>query len=166
MLKILTTLSLFFIFPLYAADYQYIIPSKYYLKSHTISLGGGQNILWAPGEIFDNAAVNFNQNNKNLSKCNSDQKSKVLLIFKPESFYNPQTTIFQTDLKIDRVTNKGDLIKMSDIRHKTVSRMHVHEKVILTHYEELLSKLKDAINSSTEVQNQTVDGDFCSKFSN
>ena len=151
-LKLFPFLFIFFTNFITAQEVQYFIPKNFYESPFTISLGGGQNHFYSPGKLFEEAINIQNKNSKVLKKCTQGEKSRKIIKFIPNSFYNPQLNVFQTDLRLDFLNQKGEVLISEKITHKTVTIMAAHEKEILKHYKELVDKLiiNDILNASED----------------
>ena len=159
--KLLPFLFIFFTNLVSSQEVQYFIAKKFYESPFTISLGGGQNYFYSPGKLFDEAINTENKNSKVLKKCIPGEKSKKIVQITPNSFYNPQLNVFQTDLKLDFLNKKGEVISSEKITHKTVTRMAAHEKEILKHYKELVDKLIVNSNLTTSVDQDIIGSEIC-----
>lgn len=146
---------------IYAYEVQYFIPNKFYERPFSVNLGAGQHNSYSPGKIFDNAMNSQKNKIDFLKKCDAKTQSKKIVRFTPNSFYNPQMNVFQTDLIVDFMDNNREIIKTEKITHKTVTRMADHKNVILKHYKQLIEKFIDNEKKSSSGSEETINGSIC-----
>ena len=160
-LKLLALFSIFLTNILAAHEIQYFIPKKFYESLFTISVGYGQNHFYSPGKLLEEAINMQTKKDKILKKCLPGEKSKKIIQLTPDSSYNPQMNVFQTDLKVDFLDETTEVVVSKKITHKTVTRMTSHEDVILNHYKKLVEKLIDVDELRTSESESLIDGKIC-----
>ena len=153
--------SLFLTNILSAHEVQYFIPKKFYESLYTISVGYGQNHFYSPGKLLEEAINIQTKKDKILKKCLPGEKSKEIIQLTPDSSFNPQMNVFQTDLKVDFLDERTEVVVSKKITHKTVTRMASHEDVIIDHYKKLVEKLIDVNELRTLESKNLIDGKIC-----
>ena len=145
------------------ADIQYFLDEKYHKNTFSISINGVKNVFWSPGDQLDKAIENYNKNSNSIKiyKCSADKVSKKLLKIYPESFYNPQMNIFQTDLKVLGIDNSGQTVNSYTVIHKTVTRMLDYEGEIAKHYKGLIKKFMTEESDKNSVDKEAISGQIC-----
>jgi len=144
-------------------DIRYFLDEKYHKNTFSISINGVKNVFWSPGAQLDMAIENYNKNSNSIKiyKCSADKVSKKLLKIYPDSFYNPQMNIFQTDLKVLDIDNSGQIINSYKVIHKTVTKMLAYQEEIAKHYEGLIKKFMNEESNKIIVNNELISGQIC-----
>ena len=164
MIKNLLALLVLVIYSGYSySDIRYFLDEKYHKNTFSISINGVKNVFWSPGEQLDKAIENYNKNSNSIKiyKCSADKVSKKLLKIYPDSFYNPQMNIFQTDFKVLDLDNSGQVVNSYTVIHKTVTRMLDYEGEIAKHYEGLIKKFMNEESNKSNVNKDLVSGQIC-----
>jgi len=144
-------------------DIRYFLDEKYHKNTFSISINGVKNVFWSPGAQLDMAIENYNKNSNSIKiyKCSADKVSKKLLKIYPDSFYNPQMNIFQTDFEVLDIDNSGQIVNSYTVIHKTVTRMLDYEGEIAKHYEGLIKKFMNEESNKSNVKKELVSGQIC-----
>ena len=164
MIKNLLALLVLVIYSGYSyPDIRYFLDEKYHKNTFSISINGVKNVFWSPGDQLDKAIENYNKNSNSIKiyKCSADKVSKKLLKFYPDSFYNPQMNIFQTDFKVLDIDKSGQIVNSYKVIHKTVTKMLDHEGEIAKHYEGLIEKFMNEESNKINVNKELVSGQIC-----
>jgi len=145
------------------SDIRYFFDEKYHKNTFSISIAGVKNVFWSPGDQFDKAIEDYNKNSNSIKiyKCSADKVSKKLLKIYPDSFYNPQMNIFQTDFEVLDIDNSGQIVNSYTVIHKTVTRMLDYEGEIAKHYEGLIKKFMNEESNKSNVKKELVSGQIC-----
>jgi hypothetical protein len=159
--RILFILLFLYSSKIYSIEVQYFISPYFYENPHSYSINGFQYYKYYPGPLLESA---IKKTKKNYFKCNTDNKSDLILYLFPRTFYNPLMTTLYTDLNV-RIFNsinkneKNLLIKYENI----VKLNQTADEQIRDHYSNLINKL-DFQLSNINSSNKKIDGNFCRIF--
>ena len=160
MIKNLSILLSFILYTNYSfSEIQYFLDEKYHKNTFSISINGIKNVFWSPGSQLDKAIESYNK--IKIYKCSADKYSTKVLKIYPDSFYNPQMNIFQTDLRVLNINNSGQVVNSYKVTHKTVTRMMAYEAEIAMHYEGLIKKFMDEESTKNSMNEELVSGRIC-----